>query len=187
MPGSPERSTIWPVAVLGPGPALEQDAELVLAADQRREPLAVERLEAALGLTLALDLPGGQRLGEALDAQRAELGEFEQPAHEPACRLADDDAARLSERLQPRCEVRRLADHRLLLRSTLADQIADHHLPGRDPEARRQSGAARGVASDRFGELESGADRALGVVLVRQRVAEIGEHASPIYLARWPS
>ena len=37
------------VAVLGPGPALEQHAELVLAPDQRREMLAMQRLEAAFG------------------------------------------------------------------------------------------------------------------------------------------
>jgi hypothetical protein len=42
-------------AVLGPGPALHQDAELVLAPDQRRETLALERIEAALGTTLPCD------------------------------------------------------------------------------------------------------------------------------------
>ena len=114
------------VAVLGPGPALEQDAELVLAPDQRREMLAMQRLEAAFGATLALDPPGGERLGEALQPLRAEIGQLEQPADQPAGRLADDHAARRGERLQPRREVRRLADHRLFLRRAFADQLADH-------------------------------------------------------------
>ena len=60
------------VAVLGPRPALEQDAELVLAPDQRREMLTMKRLEAALGATLAFDPPGGHRLGEALEALAAQ-------------------------------------------------------------------------------------------------------------------
>ena len=133
------------VAVLGPGPALEQDAELVLAPDQRRETLAVQRLEAALGATLAFDPPGRERLGEALEALRAEVGQLEQPADQPARRLADDHAARRRERLQPRREVRRLADHGLLLRRALADQLADHDQAGRDADPRRQRLAA-GVA-----------------------------------------
>ena len=56
------------VAVLGPGPALQQNRQLVLAPDQRREPLAVQRLEAALGAAFALDPEGRERLGEALEA-----------------------------------------------------------------------------------------------------------------------
>ena len=143
MPGSPDEQHHLALAVLGPGPALEQDAELVLAPDQRREPLAVQRLEAALGATLAFDPPGGERLGEALEALRAEVGQLEQPADQPARRLADHDAARLGERLQPGREVRRLADHRLLLRRALADQLADHDQAGRDADPGRQRLARR--------------------------------------------
>ena len=136
IPGSPDEQHHLAVAVLGPGPALEQDAELVLAPDQRREMLAVQRLEAALGAALAFDPPGGERLGEALEALRAEIGQLEQPADQPARRLADHHAARRRERLQPRREVRRLADHRLLLGRALADQLADHDQAGRDADPR---------------------------------------------------
>jgi len=38
--------------------------------------------------------------------------------------------------LQPGGEVRRFTDNRLLLSRTLADQIADDHQPGGDPDAR---------------------------------------------------
>ena len=85
----------------------------MLAPDQRREALAVERLEPALGAPLAFDPPGGKRLGEALEPPRAEIGQLEQPADQPARGLADDHAARRSERLEARREVRRLADHGL--------------------------------------------------------------------------
>ena len=167
------------VAVLGPGPALEQDAELVLAPDQRREMLAVQRLEAALGATLAFDPPGGERLGEALEALRAEVGQLEQPADQPARRLADHHAARRRERLQPRREVRRLADHGLLLGRALADQLADHDQAGRDADPGRQRLARRRrpAAASAVDQRQPGPDRPLGVVLVRLRPAEIGEHA----------
>src|SRR5918995_1402814 len=98
------------VAVLGPGPALEQDAELVLAPDQRGEMLAMQRLEAALGAALAFDPPGREGLGEALEAERTEVGQLEQPADQAAGRLADHDTAGRRERLEARREVRRLAN-----------------------------------------------------------------------------
>src|SRR5918992_556182 len=53
------------LALLGPLPAIDEEADLVLAPDQRRELLAVQRLEAAFGATFAFDAPRGQRLGEA--------------------------------------------------------------------------------------------------------------------------
>ena len=52
-------------------------------------------------------------------------------------------AARLGERLQPGREVRGLADHRLLPRRALADQVADHDEAGRDPDPRRERLARR--------------------------------------------
>jgi hypothetical protein len=55
----------------------------------------MQRLEAAFGTTFTFDPPGGEGLGKASEAPRAEVSELEQPAHEPARRLADDDTARL--------------------------------------------------------------------------------------------
>jgi hypothetical protein len=68
------------VAVLGPGPALEQDTKLVLAPDQRREVPAVQRLEPALGAAFAFDPKSRERLGEAFETLRPEIGQLEQPA-----------------------------------------------------------------------------------------------------------
>src|SRR5262245_64323550 len=70
------------VAFLGPGPALRQDAELVLAPDQRREMRTMERLEPALGTTLAFDPPGGEGLCEALEPPLPKISQLEQPAHQ---------------------------------------------------------------------------------------------------------
>src|ERR687898_2617092 len=95
----------------------------------------MQRLEAAFGITFTCDSPCGDGLGKPFEAPRAEVSELEQPAYEPARRLADDDTARLGERLQARHQVRRRPDRRVFLCAALADQTADHHLSGRDADA----------------------------------------------------
>jgi hypothetical protein len=66
----------------------------------------------------------------------------------------------------------------LLLGCPLADQVADHHDAGRDrdPHGQRFTRWAAQL-SDRGRDCETGADRALGFVLMRARPAEVGEHA----------
>ena len=59
-------------AVLRQVPALEQQAELLLAADKIGQPAAAHRFEAALGRRRGLDRPGLDRLGETLDRVPAE-------------------------------------------------------------------------------------------------------------------
>ena len=95
----------------------------MLTPDQRREALAVQRLETTLGTALTFDPPGRQRLGEALEPARAEVRQLKQATHEPPRRLADNHCAGLGQRLEPRREIRRLADHRLIPGRTLADEI----------------------------------------------------------------
>ncbi len=102
----------------------------------------------------------------------------EQPAGQPPRARCDHHRPRLGQRLQPRREVRRLADHRLLLRRALADQIADDDEPGGDPDPHLQPHLGRGVEPrHRLDHAERGPHRPLGVVLVGPRIAEIGEHA----------
>ena len=85
---------------------------------------------------------------------------------------------RLGDRLQPRGEVRRLADDAALLRLPRSDEIADHHEPGRDPDPHVQGRAGRGdELRRRLDDGEPGPHGALGVMLVRLGIAEIGEHA----------
>ena len=165
------------VAILGPGPALEQDAELVLTPDQRREMLAVQRFEAALSATLALDPKGSNGLGEALEMLRTEIGKLEQPTHEPPGTPTDDDDARFGERLEARRQVRGLANHGLLLRPALADQLADHDQTGgdADPSSQRFAGG-RLQSRQRIDDREPGPDRPLGIVLMRPRPPEVGQH-----------
>ena len=77
-------------------------ASSVLTPDQRRQTLPTQRLEAAIGATLAVDAERRERLCEAFHAKWAKVGELEQPADKPARRLADDDIAWLREGLEPR-------------------------------------------------------------------------------------
>ena len=165
------------VAVLGPAPALEQHGQFVLTSDQRRQALPVEGLEPAIGGAFALDHEGGDRLRKALDPRRTEVGQLEQTADQPPGRLADDDAARLGQSLQAGCKVRRLADHRALLRLALAHPLADHHEPGCDPDPGRETPAARLKPAHDFYESKGRPHRPLGVVLMRLRPTEIGQHA----------
>ena len=122
----------WPAAsgaAIAPAPRRGRRAACRSAAQCR---------EAALDGALAQYPRGDDRRGKALDLDRAEILVVEQPAGQPPRARRDHHRPRLGQRLQPRREVRRLADHRLLLRRALADQIADHHEPGGDPDPHLQ-------------------------------------------------
>jgi hypothetical protein len=61
---------------------------------------------------------------------------------------------------------------------TLADQVADDHQPGGDPDAHLQRCPSRGIEpGHRLDQREPCPHRPLGVMLVGPRIAEIGEHA----------
>jgi hypothetical protein len=177
-------------AILRQLPALDQQAEFVLAADKTGQPAAAHGFEAALGCRYPRDRPGLDRLGQTLDRVPAECLQPKQIADEPARGGADHHGARLGQGLQPRRQVRRLADHRLLLRGALADQIADHHetgryaganlqlVPGRPPAQGGRSGDGGHIEpADCGNDIEAGAHGALGIFFVGVRKAEIDEHA----------
>jgi hypothetical protein len=115
--------------------------------------------------------------GQALDLDRVEILVVEQPAGQALCARRDHHRPRRRQCLQPRREVRCLADHRLLLRGTFADQIADNYQTGGDPDPHRQRRPRRSVeVGRRLEQCQPGPHRPLGVVLVGPLIAEIGEH-----------
>ena len=79
-------------------------------------------------------------------------------------------------RLQPRGEVRRLADDTALSRLAGADKITDDYQAGgeTDPTLELQI-AVRLESVHGSDEIEAGAHRPLGVVFVRLRIPEINE------------
>ena len=167
-------------AIPGLLPTAQQQRDLLLSPHQRREARCLSRLEAPLGAAFARHPPDRERVGEPLEALRAEISQLEQATHEPPCRLADDNALRRGERLQPRREVRRLTDHRLVPYRALSDEVAHHHLPRGDAHARLQPDfLLRRQPSHCLDQLEARAHGSLGVVLMRAGPAEIGQDAVP--------
>ena len=165
------------VAALRLLPAAQEQVDLLVAADERRGGRA-QRLEPALGGARAQHLPRRHILGEALERDGAEIAILEQAADQPPCARCNHHGARLGQRLEASGKVGRLADDRLLLGRARADEVADHDEPGRDPDAHLQGDAGGGVElRHRLDQGKPGADRALGIMLVGLRIAEIGEHA----------
>ena len=93
MPGSPDEQHDLALAVAGLAPAVEQQAELVLAPDQRRQVLA--RAEPRTGSrsrwppTTRKAAIGSAKPGSLL---RAEVGEVEQPAEQASRAVGDHHA-----------------------------------------------------------------------------------------------
>jgi hypothetical protein len=164
----------------GPGPALklQQLRALGLATDEAGEPRGMRGLEPALALRNPQRRPGFDRLGEALDRVLSEIAQAESIADESPRRRGQDYAAGLGEPLQPRCEVRGVADDGLFLRGALSDEIAHHDEPGRYSDAHGEySPRPRLQSGDYFGDLQSRVHRPRCVVLMCARKAEVGENA----------
>jgi hypothetical protein len=153
----------------------QQQVELLVAPDERAR-LRAQRLEAAQHAAFTDHLPGALRLGEAGERLRPEIRDLKQCADLPPRALGNDHRARCGQRLQPGSEVRRLADHAALLRGARADQIPDHDEPAGDAEPHIHR-FGRGEPADCIDHGEPGADRALGIVLMRLGIAEIDQHA----------
>jgi hypothetical protein len=94
----------------------------------------VQGVKAAPHRTRPQRSPGPRRPGDALEVPGPEVLQLEEIAEQPSRAVGDDDGIRLGQSLQARREVWRLADDRLLLCRTRADQVADHDKPGGDAD-----------------------------------------------------
>ena len=77
-----------PHTLAGPAPAVEQQAEIVLAPDQGRQVLPVESLEPALGRAGRHYPEGSDRVSKAGDLLRSQVREVEQLAQAGVCVLS---------------------------------------------------------------------------------------------------
>ena len=138
----------------------------------------MQRVEAAFHRTHPQRRPGPHRPGDALEVLGPEVLQLEEVAEKPARALGDDDHVRLGDPLQPRREVRRLADDAALLRLPRADEVADDDQPSRDPDAhlQRRTGHSDELRR-RLDDGQAGLHGAFGVVFVGLRITKIGEHA----------
>jgi hypothetical protein len=90
---------------------------------------------------------------------------------------AMDDRIRLGRGLQTGGEVRRFADNRLFLRRALADQITDDYHPSGNSNPRLQLDGFDIEVTDSVDDPQPRTHRALGIVLMRPRVAEVDQNA----------
>jgi hypothetical protein len=132
-----------PLARAGAAPAAEQQFQLLLAPDQRRGMACPQRLEPALDGALGQRAPGPDGVGQAVKRDRAEIGAVEQRPGQPPRGVVQHHRARPGQRLQPRREVGRLAHHAALARLALAQDLAHHHRPRGDPDARGERARRR--------------------------------------------
>jgi hypothetical protein len=160
---------------LGLIPTAQQQLGLLLAANQPGQRARAPRLEPADPGGLAAHLPG--LLRPPLQVVGTELPAFEHPSHQPPGAGCDHDRAGRRYGLQPRRQVRRLADRNALRRVAGPRLLADDNLPRGDADARLNGHAGRGLhRADRIEDGKTGAHGLLSVMLVRRGVAKIDQH-----------
>ena len=87
----------------------------------------MHRLKAAFYRTRSQRREGTYRSGYALEVPCPKVVKYKKMTKKSSRDLGNDDHVRLSEPLQARREVRRLADNAALLRFTRSDQITDNN------------------------------------------------------------
>ena len=128
-------------------------------------------------------MPGLSLLRDALQRVGAEITVVELSLQQRLGRGGDHDAVGRREALQARGKIDGFTDSGVALFGALPNEIADHDEAGRDPDADGRRMAERTTRLDRAGgrqhphDLEPGAHRALGIVLMRGRIAEIDQNA----------
>ena len=127
---------------------------------------------------LAQHPPGARPApSKPLSSRRLDGLVFEQIAGEPPRGGGDDDGVRRRGRLQPRREVRRLADDVALLRLAGADQFADDDQAGGDADADLVAAVGDDSCATASISASAGAHRIFGVGLAGLGIAEIDQHA----------
>ena len=138
----------------------------------------MHRLESARHPGRSQRLPNCYRLGPSFQRERAEVAVIEVSPCEAARLRADQHRPWFRQRLQARGEIRRLADDRLFRRGFTDQQLAYNHGACRNADASLQ----RGIDTcpeirDGIDEHKRGSHCLFGIILLRARIAEIGEHA----------
>jgi hypothetical protein len=154
-------------------PAPKEQIEFFFSPDEF-QPARVKSLEAAFHRSLTQGHPGAHRPRDALQVLCPKVIKLEQIANKLPGALRDDHAVRLCNALQPCRKVRRLTDDGLLLRSTGAYQVADHHQSSRNTDASLE-GSVRLEATYRSDQFQTCAHGPLCVVLMGLWVAEVDE------------
>ena len=135
-------------------------------------------VEPAFRLPLAVDPPDAEGSVESLQVLLAEVGEGKVLANKPDSLRSDDDGIFNCGGLKPGGTVRRFANNCTLFVDTRADEIANHHLAGRNADARRERCPVRRDKSLNRGDCRHRRPYGpLGVVFMGLRPSEIDEQA----------
>ncbi len=153
-----------------------QQLYFFLAADQWGETCRPQSLETAGNSTLANDAPGTHWLGKAFQPRRLDWFVFKIVASEPPRHCGNDHRVRRRRRLQPRGEVRRLADDVALLHLARSEQFADHDEAGGDADAHLMAAFGEKLVYG-IDQREARAHRVFDVNFMRFGIAEIHQHA----------
>ncbi len=163
-----------PLAFPGLALAFPQKRALFLTIDESGEARRMSRFETALGGDDALHRPRRDGLGKSLHLVPTEVAQAERIRKQPACGAGDDDLSGLRQALKPRCEIRRIADQRIVPQRAATAEIADDHEAARDADAdRKRLRGTRFESRRTFDDVERRADGSLGIIFVSARVAEI--------------
>src|SRR2546423_8269599 len=138
----------------------------------------MQSLEPALDRALATHTPRGHGCGEAFQLHIAQSLVLEHPADQLVCACGNYDAAWFRQGLQPRCEVWRLTHDTALAGFAGTDKIAHNDEACGNADAHPQTSArcSRHRPRGRH-NLQTGTNRPLGVILMRLRVAEVGQYS----------
>ncbi len=101
--------------------------------------------------------------------------------HQSGCDRADDHSIVWRQSFEPGRDIRRFAKREMFVPAAAA-HFADHHWPGMDAEPHRELYLVFGFQADveslhGLDNAQAGVHRALGVVFMGGRVAEINEQA----------
>ena len=157
-------------------PAIGEHRHFGIAADQGADLAGVRRRETPFRRADADHARDRYRLDDALERMFAKLADFESPAENAPRRRRDGDLIGSGEPLDAGGDIGRLADRQFGNRGIARAGLADHHRAGGDADADLQRRRG-GDILDRANDVERGAHRPLGAVLVGDRPAEIGHQA----------
>jgi hypothetical protein len=112
---------------------------------------------------------------KAFECYDSEIAVLEPATGEALGAVGDHYGVRLSERLEPRGQVRCFPQRSTLPGGTDVSQLANHDQAGRDADARAQLLLPYAEFSDIRHDRQGGAHRALGIVFVRLGITEIDQ------------
>src|SRR6516165_8284239 len=164
------------VAALRPRPAPQQQFGFFLAPDEESETARMQCLEPAFDSALPQRQPGAHGLGKTFELSGGEVPQLKEIAKEPAGCFGNDNRIRLSNSLQTRSEVWRLANDRAFASFAQSSEIADDDQPSGDTNTGLQQ-SWRFYRAQGYNHLEARAHRSLGVILVGLGVAKVYKHA----------